>query len=147
MSKKKTWLLLILVILLITGGWLTKGRKKEKIEQVEKVEQVKQVKEKTDEARLILNFGEREISTYSAKIDQGKTVLDILSQIAQENDFTLETKESDFGVLVEEIGDLKNSADRFWLYYVNDEMAEVAANQYELKPGDVVEWKYEKFKN
>jgi hypothetical protein len=29
-----------------------------------------------------------------------------------------------------------------WIYFVNDESGQIAADQYQLAPGDIVEWKY-----
>ena len=34
-------------------------------------------------------------------------------------------------------------AERYWLFYVNDDMASVGAADYEIEEGDVIEWKLE----
>lgn len=34
-------------------------------------------------------------------------------------------------------------AERYWLYYVNDEMPSVGADQYEIEEGDRIEWRLE----
>lgn len=34
-------------------------------------------------------------------------------------------------------------ANRYWLYYVNDEMASVGSAKYQLEEGDVIEWRLE----
>lgn len=140
MNKKKFWFVIVFLILLLGAGWWVK--KREVGEKVEEVVEVKEIEE-VGQVELVLDFGEGKISSYSARIDERKTVLEILSQIAQENNFSLESKDSDFGVFIEEISGVKNSQDHFWMYYVNGQMAEVSADQYQLQHDDVVEWKYE----
>lgn len=50
-----------------------------------------------------------------------------------------------FGVFIESIGGVKNGDDgKYWQYYVNDKLGEVAADKQELKAGDKVEWRFEK---
>lgn len=34
-------------------------------------------------------------------------------------------------------------AERYWLYYINDEMPSVGAGEYELEEGDTLEWRLE----
>lgn len=34
-------------------------------------------------------------------------------------------------------------AQRYWMYYINDEMAAVGANEYAIRAGDVIEWRLE----
>lgn len=146
MLKKKFWLTLVLVVLLLGTSWWFRGRRivEEKREEAEE-EQV-EIKE-TGRISLILDFGEGKISTYSADINLAKpvTVLAVLERLSTENDFSLVTKESDFGVFVEEISGVKNSQKQFWLFYVNGQMAQLSADKLELKNGDLVEWKYEEF--
>jgi hypothetical protein len=54
----------------------------------------------------------------------------------------LTTKQYDFGVFVEGVGDQQMTKDKVWIYYVNGKSGEVASDKYELKLGDTVEWKY-----
>ena len=41
-------------------------------------------------------------------------------------------------------GGTENTKDLSWIYFVNGKSGEVAADKYELKNGDKVEWKYMK---
>lgn len=34
-------------------------------------------------------------------------------------------------------------AERYWMYYINDEMPSVGAAEYELEEGDTIEWRLE----
>jgi len=51
---------------------------------------------------------------------------------------------SDFGAFVTEIDGVKNSADKFWMFYINGALAQSAPDKYITKQADQIEWKYEK---
>lgn len=70
------------------------------------------------------------------------TPFSLLEKITMDNQITLETENYDFGVFVKSINGLESGAEMSWIYFVNGESGQVAANQYKLNPGDMVEWKY-----
>lgn len=74
----------------------------------------------------------------------GTTALEMLRAESEKTGFALIEKEyAGLGSLVEEIGDLKNGTDgRYWTYSVNGIFASVGADNYELKPGDAIEWAF-----
>jgi hypothetical protein len=53
------------------------------------------------------------------------------------------------GVFIDEIQGIKNdtSNNMYWMFYVNNKMAEVGVSAYRLSDNDVVEWKYEDTSN
>lgn len=110
------------------------------------VEQSAVLKEKeqalTTSATVVLDFGEGKISTYSNIL--GKTAFEGLQKVASGNNLNLDTKQYDFGVFVKVIGGVENTKDLSWIYFVNGKSPEVASDKYELKDGDMVEWKYTK---
>lgn len=72
-------------------------------------------------------------------VKEGKTALELLKGSHESI-----VKTYSFGSLVESIDGLANGTDKkYWIYYVNGQTAEVGADQYTLKAGDVVEWKFE----
>lgn len=73
---------------------------------------------------------------------QAATPYDALVLIAKNNNLELQTKQYDFGIFVEGVGDQKMTKDKAWIYYVNGKSGEVASDTYVLKQGDIVEWKY-----
>jgi hypothetical protein len=75
---------------------------------------------------------------------QATTAYDALFLAAKEKGKTVQAKKYDFGVFVEKIGELGNTKDNVWIYYVNGKSGTVAADKQPLKAGDTVEWKYEK---
>lgn len=92
-------------------------------------------------ATLVLDDG-KTIATYSGIL--AKNAFEILTTVGNQNNIPIVTKQYDFGVFVQKVGDKENSKDMAWIYSVNGKSGEVAADQYELKNGDVVEWKYTK---
>ena len=100
------------------------------------------VKEK---AILIIDNGEGNPETFDVDFNQGDTAFDLLKNKAEQSELNLKTKTYDIGVMVEAIGDKENGQDgKYWLYYVNKEMPMVSADKKEIKPGDLVEFKFEK---
>ena len=93
-------------------------------------------------AELTLDFGGNNTATYSAI--PAETVFDLLQTVAQKEELVIEIKQYDFGSLVESIDGYKNSADKSWIFYVNGQMADKAADKFELQKGDQVIWRYEK---
>lgn len=65
-----------------------------------------------------------------------------LQQIAVKENLDLQLKTFDFGTLVQKIETYENTQEKAWIYYVNGQSGDVAAEQKELKAGDTVEWRY-----
>lgn len=70
------------------------------------------------------------------------TVFEALEKGSEMHAIFLKTKQFDFGIFVESIGDKKSTKEFAWLYFVNGKAGTVAADKYELHDGDHVEWKY-----
>ena len=70
---------------------------------------------------------------------EGQTALAILKDKAD-----VKTVDSSFGAYVDSINNTSNSNGSFWIFYVNGNMAEVGPDQYNCKPNDKIEWRYEK---
>jgi hypothetical protein len=70
----------------------------------------------------------------------GKTILEQLEQTA--GDVTI--KDSSYGQYVEAINGVKGGTDnKYWTYYVNGQMANIGAGEYETKGGEEIVWKFE----
>jgi len=82
---------------------------------------------------------------FKSEFKEGITAFDLLKENADESGLILKTKTYDTGIFIEAIGDRENGQDgKYWLYYVNGEMPMVAADKKEIKPGDEIEFKFEK---
>lgn len=80
------------------------------------------------------NEAEKESSVFSGLINYGK-----------ENNVGIKYNNNyDFGVFIESIGKIKNGDDgKYWQYYVNGILGDVAADKRILREGDSVEWRFE----
>jgi len=77
-------------------------------------------------------------------IDEKNTVYDFMVKLEKEEKINFKDKiYSGMGKLIEEINGVKNSGEKNWIYYVNDKKATIGVSNYQIKPGDVVSWKYE----
>ncbi|OGE84637.1 MAG: hypothetical protein A3J48_03580 [Candidatus Doudnabacteria bacterium RIFCSPHIGHO2_02_FULL_46_11] len=73
---------------------------------------------------------------------QGQTALALLRQGHQ-----VTTKEfTGLGEFVTAIDGVEAGSSHFWAFYVNDQMAQVGADQYVTREGDRVVWKLEEIK-
>ena len=140
---KTTILIGLIVILVIVAGWaLFSFTDLQLIPQEKGQELTEEVKE---EVFLVINYGEEPVPILKADFREGMTAFDLLEEKAEELKINLKTKNYDFGVFIETIGDKENGSEgKYWLYYVNGEMPSVAADRKELKPSDKVEFKFEK---
>lgn len=95
---------------------------------------------------LKIDFGDGNINSYNGiKLEQERTVFNLLKKVARENSMEFSYKEyPDLGALVESINNVKNDFgnNKWWQYWVNGEYALVGASSYQLKNNDSVEWKY-----
>lgn len=91
---------------------------------------------------VTIDFGDSTIRNFTDIT--ASTPFEALQNATTANSLPVEIKKYDFGTLVESINGFKNSADKAWVYYVNGQSGTVASDKYELKNGDIVEWKYVK---
>lgn len=83
----------------------------------------------------------------SIKVEATSTAYAVLQQELARLNLSCETKDyGDMGIMVEKIGDWQNGGlgGNYWMYYLNGQLAPVAANKQEVKAGDMVEWRFEK---
>ncbi|MBI5135509.1 DUF4430 domain-containing protein [Candidatus Uhrbacteria bacterium] len=78
-----------------------------------------------------------------AAFSDGHTVLQAVIAALAAKEITVETKEyKGIGTMVTKIGPVQNGETKYWQYWVNGRYPAVGADQYLLKSGDVVEWKF-----
>lgn len=98
--------------------------------------------EASQNAELVITFDDGSTVTFTKEKAVDETAFSILKEVTDAKSLTLETTQYDFGVFVKSINGEESSADKSWIYFVNGQSGQVAADQYKLKPGDKVEWKY-----
>lgn len=93
--------------------------------------------------RLLIDYSDGFISSYEFdQSTEGKTVYELLTKASQDQNIPIETKQYDFGVFVESINGYRSGTSKSWIYFVNGESGQVAADQMKVKNGDLIEWKY-----
>jgi hypothetical protein len=130
------------LIIIVTGWVIYSGKISQFVPQKE-VETFQENIEK--EVILVIDDGEGSSKSFQSEFREGMTAFDLLEEKTKEIGLTLKIKTYDMGVFIEAIGDKENGEDgKYWLYYVNGEMPQVAADKQLLNPGDKVEFKFEK---
>jgi len=143
---KKLYIFIGIGIVIITGTviFFNKAGQPTFKEENETPQESFNVAEK-EKITLIIDNGQEAPNNFEIEFEKGITAFDLLKNKTEELNLALETKFFDMGVMVEKIGSKKNGQDgKYWLYYVNEEMPMVSADKKELKPGDKVEFKFEK---
>ena len=87
---------------------------------------------------------------FGASVLPRSTVYDLMDSLKNKGALSFSGKNySGIGFFVEEINGIKNNpkTGEFWIYYINNKPANVGISGYELKPGDVISWKYENAEN
>ena len=94
---------------------------------------------------LVIDSGQGEQKKTQWQSQEKATAFDLLKEGSQKLNLSLEAKSYDIGILIESIDGKKNGQDgKYWFYYVNKQIASVAADKQELQSGDIVEFKFEK---
>lgn len=138
MQKKNIFLLVIFLIILTALSWWATTRDSGQLNPSPADQN------SLHQATLIIDRGEDSPINLPVDFNQGASALDVLGAKATELALPLETKEYDFGILIETIGDKTNGDDnKYWTYFVNHEMPMVSADAYELSPGDRLEFKFD----
>ena len=70
---------------------------------------------------------------------EGKNALELLKAEAE-----VVTKQSSFGEYVDSINGVVGGTDgKYWAFYINGELSQVGAADYQTRTGDKLEWKFE----
>lgn len=83
-----------------------------------------------------------DIATYSGVMAQ--TPYEALVEVSKKEQIPVVTKQYDFGIFVQKIGDLETGPDMAWIVSVNGKSLTVAADKETVKTGDMVQWAYTK---
>jgi len=140
--KKNIYIIIGAGIIVIIGSWLilSDGFWQNSIKRTNVVQEIV-----GKEVVLVIDNGEGNPNTFIAEFKEGMTAFGLLKNEAERLSLNLKTKTYDIGTMIETIGDKENGQDgKYWLYYVNEKMPMVAADKMIIKPGDKVEFKFEK---
>lgn len=81
---------------------------------------------------------------YTKNQKTSTTVYDFMKQLQNDGKITFQERTyAGMGKLIYELNGVKNNGSQNWIYYVNGGKAVVGVSNYQIKPGDVVSWKFE----
>lgn len=92
----------------------------------------------------LINKGSGNTNSYQISPSQNSTVFSLLEELAKRENFKIEfTIYKGMGVFIEGIDGVKNGTDnKYWQYWVNEELPMVAADEMKVKGGEKIEWKF-----
>lgn len=137
------FLAFLLALLVLSGCTATEQNTGEQSSQTEEngnpTEQAveeEQVSESEQEETISITISENNqeeiIAEEEVPVEEGE----ILYEVMEEN-FDIEATEEGFITSIEGVSQNEEEG-KYWMYYVNGEMAEVGAQDYKLEPGDEV---------
>jgi len=83
---------------------------------------------------------------YELNPPASSTVYQAMNLLSQQTNFTFGGKQyANLGFFVDEINGMKNNpkTNKYWIYYVNGQSANVGVSSYIIRPNDIITWKYE----
>ena len=79
--------------------------------------------------------------SYLVKVEEGATALDVMKN-AQNSGFSFNGKEyPGMGYFIDEINGVKSENGKYWIYYINEQEAEIGVSKYVVNNGDIINWK------
>lgn len=148
MKKQFLAIFIILFFAVSFAVWITVFPKKSqemavvepKVEQGEVAGESVSKEAEKPKVTLVVDFGEDRIATQTDVL--AENALEALENVIAEKGWEYKVQKYDFGSIVEEIEGSPNNSDKSWIYFVNGQSGDKAADQFELQNGDLVEWKY-----
>ncbi len=92
---------------------------------------------------VTVDFGNGTSQTSDINLEANLTAYSALEAFVNQNNIELAVKKYDFGVFVEKIGNIEGNEKMAWVYSVNGEKGQIAADKMILNKDDKVLWKFE----
>jgi hypothetical protein len=101
----------------------------------------------TGTVSIMVDTGDDSVVVYdNLPVAEDSTMFDVLRSLQSSDtlELTYEDYGPDMGVLITGIGDHINGANdnAYWQYWINNSYAIVGVSSQQLRPGDVILWKY-----
>jgi hypothetical protein len=139
---RKNYFLIIGTIIILASGLIIFSDRTEWVDHQKNTQIVSEDINK--KVILVIDTGENESHSFETNFKEGMTVFSLLNEATENFNLFLKTKIYDAGIFVEGIGEKENGQhEKYWFYYVNEEMPMVSTDKKEIKPGDKVEFKFE----
>ena len=146
MKLKQPLVLVIILILIMLGAWkfFSGQQAGDDLANVSNTgSEQGENDSQAQKASLVIINGVSEDQTFEFEVGEETTAFSMLREASEDNDIELSFQDSEFGVFIEKIGPFENGNDgKYWLYYINGEMPQVAADKHQVEPGDKVEFRF-----
>lgn len=137
---KKIFLVSLAAMLLLVGAGCTTTNTNTQ-EEVKGAVEVTEPEAAQEAAVKVVADSEEE---YNVKYEGETSALALLQKASSEHGFQVVVEDSEYGQFISAIGDKTRGADnKYWMYYVNGEMAAVGAGEYIVQAGDIIEFRFE----
>ncbi len=81
---------------------------------------------------------------YESEIVENTSVYEFMDKLRKQGKINfIEKNYIGIGKFIEGINGIKSKKNKYWIYYVNEQKANIGVSDYKINPGDVVSWKYE----
>lgn len=90
----------------------------------------------SQEISVVIDDGSKPLS-YTVALISRETAFDALKRVA-----TVDYKMYSNGILITGINDMKQDTEHYWVFFVNDEMPDVASDFFYPVSGDVIKFRY-----
>lgn len=102
------------------------------------------VSEEAVEGKIVVVIRAQNEEYFDQILQAGDTVWSVLKRLSDNGEITVESQQFDFGVMVTSINGISGEGSgKYWMYYVNDQLADKGSDQYTLKAGDTILWSLE----
>jgi len=93
----------------------------------------------------IINKGDGDVKQYLIEVSDNSTVFSLLKELSEKENFEIETTDyPEMGIFIKSIDELSGGTDdKWWQYWINNSLGELAADKKKVNNGDTVEWKFE----
>lgn len=99
----------------------------------------------TREVSVMFDEGDGTIRSFSHESFQAEeTLFDVTKRILEREGLAFEfNPPGEYGIMITKISDKVGGTDnKYWSWWLNGEMGQVAADRYVVQPGDVIEWQF-----
>lgn len=96
-----------------------------------------------ESAFVVIDNGSDSPREFILEVSTSTTAFGLLQEASLTSNLAIKSREHEFGVLVEAIGEQRSGQDgNYWLFYINGELSPATPDKTQVKPGDNIEFKF-----